>query len=379
MRTRIITTIDELNSLSSQWKHLANDSEFPTICSNPSFICAWWRAFGQSLLLRVLVIEDEVGVRLIAPFYTNPADKQLRLLGDCFGDFNSIVFRHGDRDSVSLLRHWLQSDRDWEKVRLQNLPINSLLLEPFHSAPPSCSPFLRRMSVWSKLGQPPACLDVCDNFPFVDLRSGACGKLLERSKDRQHTNWFKRQGKFTYQCYTDRESCLSLLPKYFALHRKEWGTRNESDNASEDSAKLSLWFDDSVPSSPLPVRPNRQLFEYLVEELSPQGIVRFDVLSLDDNPVAMHFGFADRGRVYYYKSAYDLEFKSRRPGRLLIVHVLRQAMELGLDELDFCGGRNPYKLEYASGIRQAGTLTLYRTIVHAALEGLRKLTRRMCS
>jgi hypothetical protein len=88
----VITTLDELRGLATDWDSLAGTSEFVDLFATSAFTRAWWRAFGDGHALRVLVFRDTAAkVRLIAPFYS-VHDSESGTLSEIFAPTTTVSF-----------------------------------------------------------------------------------------------------------------------------------------------------------------------------------------------------------------------------------------------------------------------------------------------
>ena len=75
-----------------------------------------------------------------------------------------------------------------------------------------------------------------------------------------------------------------------------------------------------------------------------------DLLSVDDQPVAAAFGFAEPGAYYLYNSAYDPELANAAPGIVLLAMMLDRSVEDAVVRFDFLKGDERYK--YHLGARE---------------------------
>src|SRR5207244_1672300 len=93
-RCHIIQDFREIEALAKDWDELVQQSDFSDVFATSGFARAWWRAYGGSRLLKVVVVEDESSrPKLIAPFYSDQSEPNvLRLIGDFRGDYNNLVF-----------------------------------------------------------------------------------------------------------------------------------------------------------------------------------------------------------------------------------------------------------------------------------------------
>lgn len=84
-------------------------------------------------------------------------------------------------------------------------------------------------------------------------------------------------------------------------------------------------------------------FRALAEAMAEIGLLRFGVIELDKQPVAMIMGFDYNNSMYLYNSAYDPQYNSLNVGLLCKILCLKESIERGRKKWDFLKGGEPYK------------------------------------
>jgi CelD/BcsL family acetyltransferase involved in cellulose biosynthesis len=110
-------------------------------------------------------------------------------------------------------------------------------------------------------------------------------------------------------------------PVFCDLHRKAW------------------------PSSPFHQVAGRRLYDDLRASAGLKGRLEFSVLEFEGRPVAMHFGFVDERKLYFYMPVMDPEFRQERVGAVLL-YAMVQHYGKSVAAFDFMRGLEPYKLWY---------------------------------
>ena len=96
-------------------------------------------------------------------------------------------------------------------------------------------------------------------------------------------------------------------------------------------------------------------FRSLAKAMAEVGLLRFGVIELNAQPVAMTMGFDYDDSHYLYNSAYDPQFNYLSVGLLCTVLCLKESIEKGKKKWDFLKGDETYK--YQLGGRE---VPLYR-------------------
>ena len=83
----------------------------------------------------------------------------------------------------------------------------------------------------------------------------------------------------------------------------------------------------SVAAELLSRSDTRAFYVALAESMLPSGWLHFSVLECAGRPIAFHFGFEFRGRLYWYKPSFDPELARLSPGTVLLSYLIRDAVE----------------------------------------------------
>jgi CelD/BcsL family acetyltransferase involved in cellulose biosynthesis len=84
-------------------------------------------------------------------------------------------------------------------------------------------------------------------------------------------------------------------------------------------------------------------FRSLVETMADIGLLRFGVLRMDGQTMAMIVGFDYADAMYLYNSAYDPAYSHLSVGLLTKVLCLKESINRGKKKWDFLKGGEPYK------------------------------------
>ena len=84
-------------------------------------------------------------------------------------------------------------------------------------------------------------------------------------------------------------------------------------------------------------------FRALAEAMAEIGLLRFGIIELGKQPVAMIMGFDYNDSMYLYNSAYDPQYNSLSVGLLCKILCLKESIQRGRKKWDFLKGGEPYK------------------------------------
>lgn len=120
------------------------------------------------------------------------------------------------------------------------------------------------------------------------------------------------------------------------------------------------------PKSAFADPPMERFFDALVADRSFRDHVDLSVMELDGQPVAMHFGFVDDHKVYYYMPIMDRSYRKEAVGRVLLYAMVEHYRKTR-QVFDFMRGLEAYKLWYTDDLELNLRLVIYRSANPRAL------------
>jgi len=288
--------------------------------------CGWHRsilkAYGEGdglCLLGVYNVEDCIG---IAPLYFDRKGslRVLRFIGDIRSDYCDFIYPSGGAEVIKGVFEWMETNRDlWDETELINIPSES---ESWRILQREVKEVGWKLFRFSPMPCPSLVLQ--GHGDFVE-------KVLNKKSLRRHTRYFADQAGFEVRNTIDNAAVLGQLNAFFAQHIQRWSGRETQ----------SLFIK----------RENRVFYRALLEEASLEGRILFTEVISSGARVATHFGLLDRGKLLWYKPAFDVLLARFYPGEVLLRELVLYARQQGLDELDFTRGDELFKNRFANIIR----------------------------
>jgi CelD/BcsL family acetyltransferase involved in cellulose biosynthesis len=90
-----------------------------------------------------------------------------------------------------------------------------------------------------------------------------------------------------------------------------------------------------------------------------RGLLHLAFLRLDGRLLAFEYSLRDESGHYRLKVGFEADHTKFAPGKLLLRAVLEDAFAHRVQRFEFLGGGDPYKLEWATGIRDLVTVDLF--------------------
>lgn len=281
---------------------------------SPEWLIPWWRHFGGDNLLKIFILEKEGVLSAVAPLFIDRQTGVLKFIGSGITDYLDFIAQ--DERELKILLEYIYGDDGWSGCELQDMPAWSKLFS-------AGAGFLEKRQE-------------CETCPYIELPEAE--NLRAVLKGRWGYGTFKaermmsRQGEVVIEkaCEENLESIMLTL---FRLNIKEWKTRNATSVLESDRVMA------------FHMEASRGLLR--------AGALRVYRMLLNGVEAAVIYSFMDKERLYSYLSSFNPELARYSPGRVIILHAIKEAIREGAKEFDFLRGAEPYK--YTWGARDRMT------------------------
>ncbi len=336
VRTVRLERWEDLPELEAAWTALLERSQTHSVFQTfPWHIC-WWKAFRGSHELFVILAYVGSGLVGIAPMMI------ARRMGP-IGQLRSRVCFIGSVNDASDYCDFI-TDPDVPGVLHALLEEMNPGANGFHridlSHFPGHSPNKAGILEYFENRDARITVEYQADAPVRILGDGqADRKAANKSSLKRHTRHFEKAGDLRFRQCASEQEILGYLDIFFEQHKAR---RAQTDSPSQFLDPAQQFF-----------------YRELVAEAFRHGWLRFDVVLFDGAPLAFHFGFEYRGRFYWYKPAFDIQFASRSPGEVLLKYLLDDAIGKGLQEFDFTVGSEPFKYRFANLTRSNDRIIVF--------------------
>jgi CelD/BcsL family acetyltransferase involved in cellulose biosynthesis len=312
-----LVTVAELEAVREEWARLWERCPSATPFQHPAWLLPWCRFFSMPPLF-VLAVRD--GRRLVglAPMSISLHDgaQVISLLGEGVSDYLDAIFDPGAAGAgVHGVLAYLEAERSrWDLCSFGRLRARSPLLEA-----PVPRGWLEAREVE----------EIC---PVLSARRDglSASRLLRYAKHCRRRA--ERLGPVSLEIASPDDLGASI-EALFALHGARWRARGEPGVLSQPNV--------------------RRFHAEAAPELLAAGLLRLHVLRIAGRFVAVYYELRAHGRSYLYIGGFDPGLERLSPGTLVLGSAIEEAIEAGVEEIDFLRGRESYK--YAWGARDRAT------------------------
>jgi len=341
IQVRVIRDIDSFAALRDRWAQLLDDGGFQAPFLSWTWYFTWWKHFGRSDELFLVVGEDASGaLAFVAPLRKHRTTRrglrlrELRFLDNGIGPRNDILVSNRVRPedaAVALLDCLARHQREWDLATLANIDEAATSLVAMRQAA-AASDF----KLLQESGR---------TSPLISLEHDF-EQYFSRTFDRKHRYNIRRavrdaeeKARAAVACFSRPQDVAPALQRAFHVSRASWKGQQNSDMGGCEL--------------------RRAFYHDITQQFAQQGVIQLWLLDLDDQPVSLQYQLVSGPHVYLLVSDYDARFHGHSPGTVLLYRVLEQLCRQGICEFDFCGEAYDYKMRWSTGVRRHVTLQIF--------------------
>ena len=333
-------------ALEAEWNDAVERAHIPHPFLRHEWVRTWWDAFSTpATRLHIQIVRANGRVTAIAPFMRDTAAiygiraRRVRFIHNDHTPRTDIIVADDADASYRTIWRALREDRErWDVLQLSQLERDSRTQQVFrefaaadHLATgtwrSSDSPYLQLTGTW----------DAYLNSLPAKFRSNLRNRLSRLAKI----------GSPSLEILTDRRAIEAAAEEAYRLESSGW--KREAGTA--------------IASDPAVHR----FYTALIERGTDAGWLQLLFLKLGDRRIATSYGACFDHRLFLFKTGYDPEFATCSPFKLLTCLAIQAAYAEGLEEVDFLGDAEPWKLEWTGTSRPHDWLFVFSGSVRARL------------
>ena len=320
-------TVESFDSLASCWANPSNRLKWSSIFVLPTWLKVWWQAFGSGAELYLRTLRQRNEIIGFAPLMMNKETAYFIGSADVC-DYLDFVIARG-------------MERDFFDVLLNDLKAKGIKYLDLRSLRPDSTVITDLVGTTQNQGYEVICQPE-DISLEVDLSSTWEEYLATLDKKQRHE--VRRKLRRLWETGNVEHHCLQLsqeVEDYMGTFLKLFSLSHD-EKAHFMTAQMESFF------------------RSLAKAMAEVGLLRFGVIELDAQPVAMTMGFDYYDSHYLYNSAYDPQFNYLSVGLLCKILCLKESIEKGKKKWDFLKGDETYK--YQLGGRKVPLYSCHITI-----------------
>jgi CelD/BcsL family acetyltransferase involved in cellulose biosynthesis len=342
-RVRLITQPGEFWRLAESWNDLLAHSGFNVVFLTHEWLSAWWRDYGAGHELFIIAVEDDAKLIALAPFMIT-REKKLQFIGHDISDYLDLIIAAEPAECFRLIFNEIKKRQgDWSFAEFIYLAQDS----PFF--------LLWRKELDGLTALRKSLRRDCASVVLDLVKAGGNWAVLEKNLPSKRRNDLKRcprllgeQGSLSFQRLATLPEITAAFAHFAAHHKRRWQEDGQGSQFDND----------------------RQIEHYLniAGALAPRGWVELACLKLDDNYIAMAFGYVYGDRYYYYTPTFNPDYWKYSPGNILIKYLIESFYAEGRIKIfDLLRGEEKYKYTWSKDERQLYRARIYPQRLDSAI------------
>ncbi len=317
LSVRLINDVKAFDALEPAWNRLEGKVPFRSFRWHRT----WWKYFSGEHSLNILAVYDQSNCIGIAPLFVERMLAGSRVAqfigsGEVATDQQSILAAPGHADEVSTeIAQWLNGDQNTvaDLLQLDGVDVNCDVFASFENAARAANYTLVDTSSIHTWRLPlPATMD-----DYVSSLSKSCRRKVRTALKRFAS------GELTVSIANDTEAFEENWNHFVNLHQLRRASLGENGCFADE--KFSAFLHD------------------IASQFFATGELDMVCISKDDKAIATEICFRGPGCSYAYQIGNDPNSLKDNPGWLVNTASIQHAIDLGLNEFDFCRGDFEYK------------------------------------
>lgn len=361
MKVQIIDQYGDFLKLRDSWNQLLEKSSNKVIFLTLEWLSAWWDIYGKGHKLFVILVKEGENILAAAPLMITK-DKKLQFIAHDISDYMDFIVVGQAEECFKLIFDEINRGQHlWDWAEFVYLAEGSPFMEEWKKHVSQIK------AIHNSIKKD--CVSI-----VLDLnKSGKNWADLEKTLPKKRRNDLRRcpkllqeKGKLTFKRIRDFAEIESQFDHFISNYKRRWQAEG-----------MGSQFDD-------PLKVSHYL--NIARKLSPNGWVELATMKLNDEYLAMAFGYIYNGRYYYYTPTFNPDYSRYSPGNLLIKCLIESFYQEGqVKTFDLLRGAETYKYVwskeelvlyririYPRKVRSA-VLFLTNSIVSAVLPQLQKI------
>lgn len=338
-----ITGSAGLQALKPQWEILSEKTGIANVFLSWEWLSLWWEQYGAGKRLRILCgIEDTGEIAAIAPLML--CDRRMKGItvrcvefigsGEITPDHLGFICHPQALPHFSrLVFDYLNNAfREWDALRFTDMREEEALADAARSV------FRRSAAVeYAHKGVCPYALLPSSWEEYTRaLTSGRRQRIGKYERD------LLKSFTVDFSLCDNADALVPLMARLEELHTQ----RMRQKKFDERKATLQGGFWEFQRRFALRMLEKRRLV--------------MGTLKLNGDPAACMYGFVSGQTMFFYLSGIDVRYEKYSVGFVNIIHLIREAFHLGIREVDFLRGEEPYKFYFTRMVRNNTELVVWR-------------------
>lgn len=339
--------------LRRDWDRLLEHAQHTSIFSSWEWQALWWKHYGNTAELRILVAKSGEHITGILPLYIRNENvcgvrtRVLRLIGtggDTSPDYLGPLLAREAADAVcdQLVDYLCNQLHGWDIAQLVDI----------HPG----TNFAAAVQRYADHHGYACFMNQARHILTIKLPTSWNQYLAKFDRDRRNRIRRLRRKLETdlgarFYVWDDGQALKPVIAQLIALHRLRWKNR-ENGGAFRSQAYVGLHSE-------------------LIHACFERGWLRLYCLEINQRLAAIYYCYRFRNEIFYFQSGFDPAFEAYSPGQALLGFAVEHAIGEGNQIFDLLKGDHHYKSQWANSSRETTGVAVYRPTLAGRMAKLR--------
>jgi CelD/BcsL family acetyltransferase involved in cellulose biosynthesis len=337
LRVNELTDFSVFDNLKDSWNQNLQKSGNNDVFSTWEWLWCWWKHFGKRRHLRLLIAEKKGETIGYAPLMLSEYTflrfarlHKIEFIGSPNSDYNNFILLREQSECLKFFLRHLMELSEWDLLELRDVREGSASANALQVI---CNGQISNLKL--KVGT--LCPYV--NLPTsLDVFEDNLSRNMRRNL-RKRMRKLRQEYKVEFKTQHDFDTLKKAMEVFFKLHLERWRSEGRRLGAFASEAFRDFHLD-------------------LAEILNNKGWLALHFLTVNDEPIAAVYSFDYNQKKYGYSTGFKPEFGRYGVANLLKMHVAEYCIEKGLREYDMTRDFEPYKADWATGVRKNFVATI---------------------
>jgi CelD/BcsL family acetyltransferase involved in cellulose biosynthesis len=326
----VVADVQVFVRLRPMWEALVRQANPSHPFLSHDWFLAWWNAFGAGCQLHIVIVHEDGEPIAIAPLLRRRGrvvgigcELVEPMLNDHTPRYEFILTRRAHAACRAIWEHLRDGEAQWQLLFARQLPAGSVTIETLAQCAEQDGYLVGRRAG-----------DVSPFVPFEGTWSRYYSTLSRnhRSKVNKGLNRLRRTGDVTLEKVTDRTGVDAALDDGLRIEAAAWKARHGTAIVSDASVQ--------------------QFYREYAIAAQDAGTLRLMFLNVGGRRAAFAYALETGNKLFVLKAGYDPEYARYSPYNLLCALVFQDAFARHVEEYEFLGGNEPWKLDWTGHVRK---------------------------
>lgn len=331
MKFIIVDSIEKFKSIKYEWISLEKKIDDFQIFFSWDWVDSYINNVldnGDKLFIIMIYEKDRcIGIFPLKIVEKKVGMKKYKTLTDIYRysvDYNDIFidYRYNRYSLLKKLINFIQKhSNEWDMIELQNWSSRSgtiYLIQDILSKIPELNLITEQHVI----------------TPYLDLSCIDNKAKLYNIKNIQRKER-KLKKEFKVDIKVNSKFNIEIWNAFIGFHKENWNDSMFNYNEVESFYKI------------------------LARKMEEKECLEFSYITIDNECAAVHYGFKDDTKIYYYLPACSKKWKNKfSVGAILLYNIITYYKEKGINEFDFLRGNEEYKFDWTDTVFMNYNLTI---------------------